>query len=155
MSLAADIAAFNARLDAAIADVMEHDIYNLALTSILAVIFPMVYDKYDSPAIEPYERRYDNGGLSDPRNIKLVGSGPVPNGYYIEVRDLAKDEDGLPLDEIIESGEGYHWKESQIYKKQPYPRPFYEAAEKFAVEGGWFANDLKKGLQDRGFTVDI
>lgn len=151
MSIEADIAAYNARLDAAIADTMMTDVFIAARDHILLSVFENVYDKYTPSGQNPYERRYDNGGLSDFRNIELVSSGPTANGFEIEVRDMAEGIDGEgPIDQVIESGVGYTWTESDIYKRQPYPRPFYEGAEKMMMQSGAFERALMDGLRRRG-----
>lgn len=154
MSLAQDIAAFNLRLDTALKETMEYDVFNEARDAILAHVFDDVYDKYTSHAKDPYERRYTEGGLADTSNIVLTASGPTGDGWEITVEDLAPDQDGLPVAEIIESGEGYHWENSEIYQKEPYPRPFHKKAEKDVYQTGAFAAGLKRGLRGHGFTVD-
>ena len=153
MSIEADIALFNAKLDTAIASAMEKDVFAAARDCIIASVFPNVYDKYTPHGkVMHYERRYDDGGLADPENIERVGGGPTPTGYEIEIRNMTEGIDGGgPIDQIIETGMGYEWEGSDIYKKQPYPRPFYDAAEKMMIRDGYFENALMRVLQAEGF----
>ena len=152
MGIEADIALFNEKLDIAVALTMQNEVFEEARACILTAVFPDVYEKYTPHGKNPYERRYDNGGLSDYQNIELVASGTTGSGYEIEVRDMAEGIDGEgPIDQVIETGVGYSWTESDIYKKQPYPRPFYADAEKMMINNGLFENALRRGLQNAGF----
>lgn len=160
-----DLAAFGARLDAAVANVMENFVHAAAQIAITKSIEENVYEKYDPTE---YERRRERGGLTDPANIRIrgghviVSADGVQSVFEMEVEDVAKDEDGLPVAEIIESGEGYHWENSRIYQWErdgrPLRRPFYEPAEKImALESSWvegsFADAVRYGLREHGFDV--
>lgn len=168
MGLSADLAQFSARLDAAVQAVVETRIFRAAQVNIALAVEKCVYDNnvYNKqpPAVKhPYERRRSEGGLQDPRNIVMVGGGatvtktPGITTIELEVQDIAKDEDGLPVAEIIESGEGYHWENSRIYKWEhegrPLARPFHEEAEKMLIEDGSVEAALRSGLNALGFTV--
>ena len=151
MGLEADLAAFSAKLDNDVALFMSTRGLNIAKAAIIMSLFENVYS-YQSPAKHPYERRYDNGGLSDPQNIVADYdlTYALPDGFQLTVKDVANDEEGLPVAEIIESGQGYHWTESEMYQKQ-IPRPFYEEAEKIAAAD--LPNELKAWLTSKGYEI--
>ncbi len=158
MSLAQDIAKFNEKLDAAIAVAMESEKYVFGNVKFAISVSTLenVYPKYEPHGhFMHYERRWGDGGLADPDNNELVKEecGPTGNGYMITVRNNTEGVDGEgPIDQVIEEGYGYTWEYSDIYAKQPFPRPFYGAAERSMIENGTFESALKRGLQDAGFT---
>lgn len=145
--------AYLEKLDAAVADVMENEVFIAGRDSVMVSLAEYAYKMYTPQGKDPYVRRYDEGGLADPRNIvRAEGGGPTeePLGYEIAIEDIAPDEDGLPVAEIVESGVGYHWKGSKIYQKQPFPRPIYGPAGELMLEKGWFEEALLRGLRSRG-----
>lgn len=79
-----------------------------------------------------YERRENNGGLSDPGNYE-VNEGDMSltlvNNTPGNAERAGEGYDSGAITDLIESGTGYHWRESKIYKMMPYPRPFMEKAE--------------------------
>ena len=87
-----------------------------------------VYPLY-SP--KQYVRRKDDGGLSDLLNYEVhtegttmtVANNTTDNSEY---SDTSKWDIGF-INDIIENGTGYHWRNSKIYKMRPYPRPFMES----------------------------
>lgn len=85
------------------------------------------YNEYSSDAHEKYDRRYANGGLSDPRTIARYISS---DGLSIRIRQETTSDTGglLFVDVYVTQGDLYNWSNSKIYKKQPYPRDFYEYA---------------------------
>lgn len=103
----------------------------------------LVYEKYvptqyDEPGY-PTSRRYDNGGLMDPDNYPVTN----PDKMTMEVSNETKGNpywrpprsegwDPGYINDIIENGVGYNWQDSDIYKMEPYPRPFMaEAVDMF------------------------
>lgn len=163
MGLSADLAQFSAKLDAAVQAVVETRIFRAAQVNIAIAVEKCVYEAYTPGGKHPYERRRSEGGLQDPRNIVMVGGKatvtktPGITTIELEVQDIAKDQDNLPVAEIIESGEGYHWENSRIYKWEhegrPLARPFHEEAEKMLIEDGSVEAALRSGLNALGFTV--
>ena len=91
-----------------------------------------VYDLYWP---SQYIRRREDGGLSDFRNYEVESIGPMAlrvsnntpgNSAY---RPPASEGwDSGFINNIIEIGVGYNWTRSEIYKSEPNPRPFMEAA---------------------------
>lgn len=85
---------------------------------------------YKSAAKEPYQRRGSAGGMTDVNNYPVTES-----ELTLKIENITQgnpeysDSDGWDggyIHDIIESGEGYHWKRSEIYQNQPWPRPFME-----------------------------
>ena len=162
MGIREDLLAFSTRLDSAIASVMKNEVFRAAQVDVMVSIEENVYAKYEPDA---YIRRRDNGGLQDPSNIILkdenvvVATTPSESVFEMEVVDVAKDDWGFPVDKVIQSGKGYTWENSRIYKMEadgrPLRRPFYEAAEKMLVSdmAGSAEYWLREGLRNRGFTV--
>ena len=95
----------------------------------------LVYSLY-SPG--EYVRRGENGGLADWRNYETVNNGvmtitvynnTVGNPNYAPPASEGYDE-GF-INDIIESGRGYWWRKSSIYRSR-LPRPFMDkACDKF------------------------
>lgn len=110
----------------------------------------LVYDKYEPKGHPKYtdpgypiSRRYDSDGLKDWRNYHVLNIGKMNmtvinetkgNSYWNPQWNPSAWDPWDPgyINDIIEEGVGYNWKKSEIYQKQPYPRPFMEkACDKF------------------------
>lgn len=99
-----------------------------------------VYAKYQP---SQYMRRKENGGLLDDNNylVKPIKDGvsitniTTDNGYSEEMYGDFGTHPDTWIVPIIETGIGYSWTESRIYKK-PFARPFIDNTR----------NDLFKGL---------
>ncbi len=117
-------------LETAIADLMKKNVSESVQVN--------VYAKY-TPTM--YERRGDDGGLSDEdcyRTSTEQGYSTVTlrlenlaygNARYASWgRRPSQGIDPGKITNIIESGNGYHWTGSRIYQMQPFPRPFMEFA---------------------------
>lgn len=89
-----------------------------------------VYPFYAPHGIHKYQRRYDEGGLMDPKNYEVTTEGEMS----IRVTNNTPGNGNQPgeswfsglINDIIESGTGYGWTHSDIYADQPYPRPFMQ-----------------------------
>lgn len=85
---------------------------------------------YKSSAKVKYQRRGSSGGMSDPKNYEIqegdlsltVFNNTLGNSAY----ENSDGWDSGYINDIIETGEGYHWRKSEIYENQPWPRPFME-----------------------------
>ena len=120
-------------LETAIADLMKKNVSESVETN--------VYDKYQSTAKVPYIRRGNDGGLSD-EDCYFTSTEQGHNEVTLRLDNLAYGNrryaswgenpsegfDAGKITNIIESGRGYHWRNSKIYKSMPYPRPFMEHA---------------------------
>ena len=89
-----------------------------------------VYPFYAPHGIHKYQRRYDEGGLMDPKNYEVTTDGEmslkVVNNTTGNGNQPGESWTSGPINDIIENGTGYGWKNSDIYEDQPYPRPFMQ-----------------------------
>lgn len=107
-----------------------------------------VYNKYTSNAEEPYQRRYDQGGLIDDHNIQTK----MIDNNTLKVENITTDyQTGRNIVGVIESGTGYTWKNSEIYHMQPFPRSFVERTFEI-LKSGVAVSALRKGLQRQGIN---
>ena len=93
-----------------------------------------VYSVYE-PKL--YQRKGANGGILDGDIFDVTFDAGSGNFHQIRVAD---DRSGVGR---IESGMGYTWRGSLIYKLQPFPRPYFRYAE------DEFAAQLEESLQNR------
>lgn len=109
----------------------------------------MVYEGEFQPNC--YDRRGENGGFGDRRNIVVT---PVGSGV-ITVENIAKGNENEPyadakgerLDEIIEYGEDYTW------NRQPNARPVFEFTKK-ELESGILEDMYKRKLKNMGYDIE-
>lgn len=105
-----------------------------------------VYNAYHSSADAKYQRRGSNGGLADPDNYEVTIDGmemTVTNNT--KGNPLYQNSDGWDegyITDLIESGDGYHWKKSEIYQEMPWERPFMEES------GDEFVDDVLSTMLD-------
>lgn len=137
MSMMDEYNAFRVKLDAAIDLTLQAEVEKELTLGILASVGENVYGAY-SP--ESYKRRFNDGGLFDEENYKswTEKSGDI---YTLNIKNETKgnaaysrSKDGYDpgyITDIIETGQGYRWKRSEIYRTKQ-PRPFMEEAFGFA-----------------------
>lgn len=106
----------------------------------------LVYDKYDPTVYDsvPETRRYENDGLKDWHNYHVLNIGKMNMTVINETKGAyhwaspgahgkifgpysSEGWDAGYINDIIESGWGYHWHLSRIYQEH-IPRPFMEEA---------------------------
>lgn len=127
----------------------------LAETMSQAVV-DVVYAAYDPV---DYERRMDDGGLSDVRNMFISDFGVKDGKVFLTFENLTEGADNLKgefIGDLIEYGEGYNDKHWQT-PNSPYAdaRPFAEeTANRINANPTELLNALKTALQARGFTVN-
>lgn len=107
-----------------------------------------VYAKY-TPTL--YERRMEQGGLIDDRNIIVdiyrdSTTGNIVGFVKNITTGVGKAYELIP---IIESGKGYDWDMSKIAQSQ-LPRPFYEATIT-KIEASRWQNKVSRLLRARGW----
>lgn len=144
MSLNGDLALFRAKLDKAIQQSMEGVVADMAKAALRQAVYDFVYD----PSVytpQQYERHYDNGGLSDVRNMEARYD---PATMTLEVEDVRRDEEtGRLVAPVVESGRGYTY-------FSPGPRPFHFYAEKMMGQG-LFESALNEGLREAGMDAEM
>ena len=141
-----DLAAFMAKLDAAIDSTMQSEVAEGAKKALRAAAYSEVYGAY-SP--EFFSRRMDAGGLSDAGQMETSYGGKT-----LTVQDMASWQQlyggsapGTRLAEAIASGSAAH----HFHKAGP--RPFHEEAEQQFAASGEFGRLLAAGLRAAGFKV--
>lgn len=141
-----DLAAFMAKLDAAIDSTMQSEVAEGAKKALRAAAYSEVYGAY-SP--EFFSRRMDAGGLSDVGQMDQSYGGKT-----LTIQDMASWQQlyggsapGTRLAEAIASGSAaYHFHKAG-------PRPFHEEAEQQFAASGEFGRLLAAGLRAAGFKV--
>lgn len=122
-----------------IQDTMVNEVADTVKDNMTEAVHTSVYDAY-SP--QYYNRRMNNGGLSDTHNMEVT---EIQNG--ISVHNAAPLDNGrndYSLDDIIVYGLG----------NQPFERDFYaETADKLQ-ENQEHTEALKQGLKKRGIEVE-
>lgn len=114
-----------------------------------------VYDAYDPTQ---YNRQYNNGGLIDDDNfdwdVHLDNDSVtllMKNITNPVNRNISSDD----LMNIIESGIGYDWENSNIYKSMPYPRRFIQKTRELIEENRvLFIDLLKNELIRNGLNIE-
>lgn len=96
------------------------EIAEMAKNEIAYMVETAVYPAY-SPT--EYKRRGTGGGLAD-KSLYEVTNGDMTLTVSDNRREVG----------VVESGIGYQWENSQIYKMQPFPRPYFEQAEQNTAE---------------------
>ena len=122
-----------------IQDTMVNEVADTVKDNMTEAVHTSVYDAY-SP--QYYNRRMNNGGLSDTQNIEVT---EIKNG--IAVHDAASLDNGrndYNLDEIIVYGLG----------NQPFERDFYSETAERLSENQEHTEVLKQGLKKRGIEVE-
>lgn len=140
MGLDEDLAAFEARLDAAIQSAMETEVTEAAKSTLQESVYTQVYDKYQP---KMYLRAGDFGGLSDEQEMEAEYD---PLARKLTVTDMRRDEDdGRLVAPVVESGRGYRYR----LRPNPGPRPFHSVAEA-EMGNGLFEAALAAGLRRAG-----
>lgn len=141
-----DLAAFMAKLDAAIDSTMQSEVAKGAKEALRDAAYSEVYGAY-TPIF--FNRRMDAGGLSDVGQMETSYGGKT-----LTVQDMASWQQlyggsapGTRLAEAIASGSAaYHFHKAG-------PRPFHEEAEQQFAASGEFGRLLAAGLRAAGFKV--
>ena len=90
------------------------------------------------------------GGLQD---WNVMEAKYDPSTMTLEVQDRSRDRDsGRLIVPVVESGKGYQWKKSAIYKTKQ-ARPFHQKAQELAIGTGLVREALAKSLTESGFKV--
>lgn len=122
-----------------IQDTMVNEVADTVKDNMTEAVHTSVYDAY-SP--QYYNRRMNNGGLSDTHNMEVT---EIQNG--ISVHNAAPLDNGrndYNLDEIIVYGLG----------NQPFERDFYAETAERLQENQEHMEALKQGLKKRGIEVE-
>lgn len=117
---------------------LENEVAETVKDNMTSAVDKTVYAAYTP---KYYNRRMENGGLTDRGNLDADVAGNV-----LTVRDIAPLDNGkmnYALDEIIVYGKG----------NQPFSRDFYgDTVERLENNGG-HVEAMKNGLRKRGYKV--
>lgn len=102
--------------------------------SISESVYRNVYPLY-TPS--EYVRRGENGGLPDASQYDISLD---PATHTLTVSDDRHEV------AVVQSGMGYSWTESRIFRMQPYPRPYFPQAEAKLVSSGIIDGLVQDGL---------
>ena len=135
------------KLENAIHRAMQSTVADEVKLAIMESVQENVYDAYTPTS---YKRRGTSGGLADPNMMDQTYDAAT---MTLEVRSSGKGAHGRKdVAEVVESGQGYTWKESEI-AKHPFPRPFHKPAEERLAQGNEIDNAIKAELLKAGFDV--
>ena len=116
------------------------------------IINEVVYDAY-SPTY--YERRYEDGGLSDKENMEHDIE-ETANGFIISVKNITKGNDEYSeaegytdgyIADIIEEGKGYGYGLDDVIGA----RPFNEVSQEVIDSTNRIENTIIRELKKRGW----
>ena len=139
-----------AEIEKGIDDFMKNeDTHEVASRMFADSTIELVYKQYEPTVYDgpgyPISRRYDEGGLQDWRNYHVLNIGKMNmtvinetmgNWVWAPMTPFtgrvvspypSEGWDAGYINDIIESGQGYHWTRSEIYKNR-IARPFMEEA---------------------------
>ncbi len=125
---------------------LEDDVAKEVVDTMKDRINEDVYNAY-SPTL--YERRKENGGLLDDANFLTE----MVDDNTLKVKNVTHGS-GKYIVPIIEEGVGYTWENSNIYGRQPFPRPFV-ANTREELRGEKLRLAISKALQKRFGTKSI
>ena len=111
---------------------------------------------YGSYTPTQYERRMDDGGLSDPRNMGITDFGVNSNGdVFITFENLTEGEDSLQgkyITDTIVEGKKENWNNPNGEWSEP--RDFIaETAKRLRDNPSELINAFKNGLKAKGMQV--
>lgn len=122
-----------------IQDTMVNEVADTVKDNMTEAVHTSVYDAY-SP--EYYNRRMNNGGLSDTQNMEVT---KIQNGISVHnATPLDNGRNDYSLDDIIVYGLG----------NQPFERDFYTETAERLLENQEHTEALKQGLKKRGIEVE-
>jgi len=121
--LCEDLRYFMEAVDSLVDYTMVYDVGPRAVRVLQEKIESEVYQKYTPKG---YERKREDHGLIDPREIDVRYESPLKTLHVQSVRDdwepTMRKHEGRNVADVVESGDGYDWASVK-------PRPFHKPAE--------------------------
>lgn len=139
-----DLKSLFAHLNKDIGKSLKRDVSKVAAQAISETVIEETYEDYQSNALDPYER---TGALADIRNMQVE----VLDDNTISITNERHDGN-VDVAQIVATGIGYSWKESEMYKN-PYARNFYEGAMRRLEANGNHKKALEDGLKRMGYKM--
>lgn len=155
MSIEDFVIKFNAALDQSIHRAMEGPVTDSVKAAIVEAVQTEVYDAYERGDYLPYIRRDEVGKTGGLQDWNVMESKYDPSTMTLEVQDMSRDDiTGRLIAPVVESGKGYQWKRSTIYKTKQ-ARPFHKEAQKIAVREDLVGAALRAQLKEDGFDPKL
>ena len=132
-------------LESAITNALSSEVADAAVNLLKESAMENIYSKYTPSGIHPYKRRMSY--IHDD-SYETIAQG---NTLTIKENVIGQGSAGDHLGEIIEAGTPYEWTRSDIFKMQPFPRPFFSSALEDGLNDGTIEAALKRGLERQGF----
>jgi hypothetical protein len=139
-----DLKSLFARLNEDIAKSLKREVAKVAREAISETVIKETYEQYQSSALEPYER---TGELANIKNMQVE----IIDDNTISITNERYDG-GVNVAEIVATGIGYSWKNSEIYNN-PFPRNFYEGAMRRLDGNGKHIKAMEDGLIRMGYKL--
>lgn len=151
MSIESFVNRFNAALDESIRKAMEGPVTDSVKAAIVEAVQTGVYDAYERGDYMPYVRRDEVGKPGGLQDWSVMESKYDPSTMTLEVQDKSRDDDtGRLIAPVVESGKGYQWRKSEIYKSKQ-ARPFHEEAQRIVMRENLMSDALRYQLKEDGF----
>lgn len=151
MSIESFVNRFNAALDESIRTAMEGPVTDSVKAAIVEAVQTEVYDAYERGDYMPYVRRDEVGKPGGLQDWSVMESKYDPSTMTLEVQDKSRDDDtGRLIAPVVESGKGYQWRKSEIYKSKQ-ARPFHEEAQRIVMRENLMSDALRYQLKEDGF----
>lgn len=151
MSIESFVNRFNAALDESIRKAMEGPVTDSVKAAIVEAVQTEVYDAYERGDYMPYVRRDEVGKTGGLQDWSVMESKYDPSTMTLEVQDKSRDDDtGRLIAPVVESGKGYQWRKSEIYKSKQ-ARPFHEEAQRIVMRENLMSDALRYQLKEDGF----
>lgn len=151
MSIESFVNRFNAALDESIRKAMEGPVTDSVKAAIVEAVQTEVYDAYERGDYMSYVRRDEVGKPGGLQDWSVMESKYDPSTMTLEVQDKSRDDDtGRLIAPVVESGKGYQWRKSEIYKSKQ-ARPFHEEAQRIVMRENLMSDALRYQLKEDGF----
>lgn len=149
MALQEEYLAILAKINQAIDGALEAEVADALKAEVRRSVETNVYDRYQPTA---YERRRDDGGLSDTDNY-VTYTESIGNEHTLFLDSITADNHytgngSRKITDVVETGKGYS------YWEDAFPRPFMEKALEQGLADGSLENALYNGLQRQGIPLD-
>jgi hypothetical protein len=130
----------------------DTNVKNVVVHELIESIEDNVYDAYDSPAKNPYERQKSRGGLTDPDNFRIE---PTAEGVAISSsrKGNGRYNDNIDVAEIISGYEDYSVEDIWGYGYEE-PREFVEPAREKLRNSKRLQKALMLDLKNAGLDVE-
>lgn len=127
-------------------------IKNVVAKEMSQAVVDVVYSAHEP---EQYDRRMDEGGLSDERNVEITEVFPAFGSVYVKVENLTEGNDSMEgkfITDTIEKGYEVNWNNPNGVWSEP--RPFIEeTVERLQSNKGELKEAFKATLKDIGLDV--